>query len=55
VEVGPLEQGPNGPVQIMRFRDAEGAEHVAAYSMTRVDGRWRIDGVHIRKVEDATA
>jgi hypothetical protein len=55
VEAGPLEDGPNGPVQIMRLRDADGAEYVAAYRMTLVDGRWRIDGVHIRRVEDATA
>jgi hypothetical protein len=54
VEVGPLEQGPNGPVQIMRFRDADGADYVAAYSMTLVDGRWRIDGVHIQRVPDAS-
>jgi hypothetical protein len=54
VEVGPLEQGPNGPVQIMRFRDAAGADYVAAYTMTMVDGRWRIDGVHIQRLPDAS-
>lgn len=55
VEVGELEDGPAGPVQIMHFYDDGGAHYVAAYSMTRVDGAWRIDGVRIRKVQEATA
>jgi hypothetical protein len=53
VEYGPLESGPRGPVQIVYFTDAEGGRWVAAYSMTQVDGEWRIDGVRIRRLEDA--
>lgn len=55
VEVGALEDGPRGPVQIMRFVDRDGAHYVAAYEMTRVDGVWRINGVRIQKIPDATA
>lgn len=54
VETGPLEQGPEGPVQLMFFEDAKGARYVAAYSMTQVGGVWRIDGVRIRKAPDAS-
>ena len=53
VEYGPLEQGPQGPVQIVYFTDAEGVQWVAAYSMEQVDGAWRIDGVRIRKAPGA--
>ena len=53
VAFGPLEQGPNGPVQIVYFTDAEGVVWVAAYEMEQVDGAWRIDGVRIRKAPDA--
>jgi hypothetical protein len=55
VEVGPVEEGPGGPVQIMYFEDATGVLHVAAYSMALVDGVWRIDGVRIRRAPDAAA
>lgn len=54
VEVGELEDGPAGPVQIMHFVDREGSHYVAAYEMLQVDGVWRINGVHIRKVPDAS-
>jgi hypothetical protein len=53
VEYGPLEQGPDGPVQIVYFTDASGVQWVAAYEMEMVDGAWRIDGVRIRKAPGA--
>ncbi|MGF1660082.1 MAG: DUF4864 domain-containing protein [Rubrimonas sp.] len=53
VEMGPLEQGPRGPVQIVYFTDARGAVHVAAYEMVDIGGEWRIDGVRIRRMADA--
>ena len=49
VEPGPLEAGPNGPVQLMYIEDSRGILHVAAYEMQLVDGAWRINGVHIRR------
>jgi hypothetical protein len=55
VEVGELEDGPSGPVQIVRFVDREGSHYVAAYEMLQVDGVWRINGVRIRKIPDASA
>jgi ABC-type amino acid transport substrate-binding protein len=54
VEVGPLEQGPRGPVQIMYFDGPDGVAYVAAYEMTQVDGAWRIAGVRIRKAPAAS-
>ena len=54
VEVGALEQGPSGPVQIMYFEDAQGVRYVAAYAMQQVGGVWRINGVQIRKAPDAS-
>lgn len=53
VEVGPLEDGPGGPVQIMYLDGPDGAAYVAAYEMLLVDGAWRINGVRIRKLPDA--
>lgn len=55
VEPGPLLEGPDGPVQIMYFRDADGAHYVAAYEMKRIGEEWRIGGVKIRKTPDASA
>lgn len=55
VEAGPLETGPRGPVQIMRFTDRAGVDWVAAYEMVRVDDAWRIAGVRIRRAEDVAA
>ena len=49
VEAGPLEAGPNGPVQLMYLEDHKGILHVAAYEMKLVDGTWRINGVRIRR------
>jgi hypothetical protein len=49
VEAGPLEAGPNGPVQLMYLEDERGILHVAAYEMKRVDGVWRINGVRVRR------
>lgn len=54
VEVGPLERGPRGPMQIMYFEDGSGVRYVAAYEMTEVDGAWRINGVFIRRAPDAS-
>jgi hypothetical protein len=51
VEPGPLEAGPNGPVQLMYIEDSRGILHVAAYEMKRIDGEWRINGVRIRKAD----
>ena len=51
VEAGPLEAGPNGPVQVMFIEDSRGILHMAAYEMQRVDGEWRINGVSIRRAE----
>lgn len=53
VEIGPLEQGPSGPVQMMYFEDAQGVRYVAAYDMQQVGGVWRINGVRIMKAPDA--
>ena len=53
IEVGPLEDGPRGPVQIMYLDGPDGVAYVAAYEMTQVDGAWRINGVRIRKLPDA--
>jgi hypothetical protein len=55
VETGPLIDGPDGPVQIMYFRDEEGAHYVAAYEMKQVGGEWRIGGVKIRRTPQASA
>ncbi|MFN3614693.1 MAG: DUF4864 domain-containing protein [Rubrimonas sp.] len=55
VETGPLIDGPDGPVQIMYFRDADGAHYVAAYEMKQVGGEWRIGGVKIRRTPQASA
>lgn len=49
VEPGPLEAGPNGPVQMMYIEDSRGILHLAAYEMTQVGGEWRINGVQIRR------
>jgi hypothetical protein len=49
VEAGPLEAGPDGPVQLMYLEDSRGILHVAAYEMTQVNGSWRINGVRIRR------
>lgn len=53
VEVGALENGPRGPVQIMYFEDASGALFEAAYEMIQIDGEWRINGVRVRKAPEA--
>lgn len=49
VEAGPLEAGPNGPVQLMYLEDSRGILHVAAYEMMQIDGIWRINGVRISR------
>jgi hypothetical protein len=49
VEPGPLEAGPNGPVQLMYIEDSRGILHIAAYEMQQVGGEWRINGVQIRR------
>lgn len=54
VETGALEQGPDGPVQLMYFEDDKGVRYVAAYQMQLVGGVWRINGVQIRKAPDAS-
>lgn len=54
VEVGPLEQGPRGPVQLMFLEDQAGVRYVAAYEMREIDGVWRINGVQIRRAPDAS-
>lgn len=54
VETGPIEQGPDGPVQLMFFEDAAGVRYIAAYRMRLIGGVWRIDGVQIRKAPDAS-
>lgn len=48
--MGDLAEGPRGPVQTVRFLDAEGVWWEADYSMTRVDGAWRISGVRLRRL-----
>ncbi len=53
VEIGPLERTPRGPVQLVYLEDAAGVLHVAAYEMIEIDGVWRINGVRIRRMEDA--
>jgi hypothetical protein len=55
VEIGPLEQTPRGPVQLMYLEDSAGVLHVAAYEMILVDGAWRINGVRIRRMPDVAA
>jgi hypothetical protein len=54
VEVGALEQGPQGPVQMMFFEDAQGNRYVAAYEMQQIGGVWRINGVRIQRAPDAS-
>jgi hypothetical protein len=54
VEAGELQQTPRGPVQLMVFEDASGVVHLAAYEMIRIDGVWKINGVRIRRMADAS-
>lgn len=37
-----------GLVQIVMFEDATGRLHEAGYLMKLIDGKWRINGVHVR-------
>jgi hypothetical protein len=53
VDVGVLETGPRGPVQLMYFEDDAGARYEAAYEMVEIDGVWRINGVFVRRAPDA--
>jgi hypothetical protein len=49
-EIGPLEDGPRGPVQTVVFVDGAGEVWEADYAMREVDGRWRIAGVTLRRL-----
>ena len=44
-----LVETTDGLVQIVLFVDASGREYEAGYLMQQIDGRWRINGVHIRR------
>ena len=46
-----LESSARGPVQVVLFEDGSGRLWEAFYYMTRVDGRWRIGGVELRRLE----
>lgn len=43
-----LEETPSGLVQVVLFEDATGRLHEAGYLMELLDGKWRINGVHVR-------
>ncbi|MEO0821398.1 MAG: DUF4864 domain-containing protein [Pseudomonadota bacterium] len=49
-EMGETATTEAGPVQTVLFEDAAGALWEADYSMTEVDGVWRISGVTLRKI-----
>lgn len=46
--LGALANTPQGLRQTVIFEDSEGRYFVADYTMKRIDGAWRIDGVTIR-------
>lgn len=52
---GSLNVTPNGPVQTMIFVDQQGRVFVADYTMQKLDGEWRINGVQIRPAQDQSA
>ena len=49
-EWGELRQTGRGWVQTVIVQDAEGRFHAADYLMEEIDGRWRIDGVFLRRM-----
>ena len=48
---GPIEQTPLGLVQKLTVVDTNGQVWTAAYTMTQVDGQWRISGCFMLKSE----
>lgn len=48
---GELSQTPLGLVQKLTVVDAKGGVWTAAYTMTLVDGQWRISGCYMLKAE----
>ena len=39
----------HGLVQVVLFVDESGREYEAGYLMQQIDGRWRVNGVHVRR------
>ena len=52
---GELSQTPLGLVQKLTVVDSNGAVWTAAYTMTQVDGQWRISGCYMLKSEATDA
>ncbi|MGF1551731.1 MAG: DUF4864 domain-containing protein [Paracoccaceae bacterium] len=48
--MGALADSPHGPVQTVTFVDDTGEVWEADYLMREVDGRWRINGVRLRRL-----
>ncbi|HEU0221722.1 MAG TPA: DUF4864 domain-containing protein [Paracoccaceae bacterium] len=53
VRMGELSEQAGRLVQAVILRDATGALFIADYEMIEVGGAWRIDGVRIRRFEEA--